>query len=347
MQSPVRALRPTLWPALVAAALMLLLLDPPTAHTATTSQRIAKTAAAAGLDPSAGWHRRGVERVVRTPAPTARRTSTTVWFDLRPGAGYATARGSAVVRMLQRNLRRLGYSPGPVDGRYGPRTRDAVGWFQLKHGLQVNGVAGPATQRRLQARVNGAPVAAPQAPAPVVRTNAEPSGGERVAPAAGSRPSTPSRTASGTRPARATASTSPSDRWVVAGLAVLVILGVLAAVGAAAKLRRRRRGGAPQGTVISLARPLHVEGHSSDPGIGRFAGTAAALHVSPPTAGTESSPAIRYCVIDDDTHTSVWVAAEEIEVSRPVTGPRPGRDAARPRGRIAPAGGRPSRADVR
>jgi hypothetical protein len=345
-------LRPTLWPALAAAALLLLLLDPATGHAATTSQRIAATAAAAGLDPSAGWHRRSVRRIVRTAPTTTRRAATTAWFDLRPGAGYATARGSAAVRTLQRHLRRLGYSPGPVDGRYGPRTRDAVGWFQLKHGLRVDGVAGPATQRRLQARVSGASIGARRPPAATEATNAprppKPSSSERVstAPAAGGRPGASPNGAQGARPARSTDAASPSDRWVVAGLAVLAVLGILAAAGAAARLRRRRRGSAPQGTVIALARPLRVKGSSPDPAIGGFAGTAAALHVSPPTAGAEASPAIRYCVIDDETHTSVWVAAEDIQESRPVGDHEPARRSARGRG-AARAGQRGPRAETR
>ena len=44
---------------------------------------------------------------------------------------------------------------GPIDGRFGPRTRSAVGWFQRKHGLAVNGVVGAATLSHLQRRVQG------------------------------------------------------------------------------------------------------------------------------------------------------------------------------------------------
>ena len=45
---------------------------------------------------------------------------------LRRGAGFATPNGSPRVRALQRRLRRAGLRPGPVDGRYGPRTEAAV-----------------------------------------------------------------------------------------------------------------------------------------------------------------------------------------------------------------------------
>ena len=67
---------------------------------------------------------------------------------LSPGAGYAGA-GAGEVRALQRRLRRDGYSPGPIDGRYGPRTERAVTRFQAAHGLKVDGIAGPQTFREL------------------------------------------------------------------------------------------------------------------------------------------------------------------------------------------------------
>jgi peptidoglycan hydrolase-like protein with peptidoglycan-binding domain len=49
------------------------------------------------------------------------------------------------VRLLQRDLGAGGYPPGPIDGLYGPRTREAVVAFQAARGLQVDGVAGPRT----------------------------------------------------------------------------------------------------------------------------------------------------------------------------------------------------------
>jgi peptidoglycan hydrolase-like protein with peptidoglycan-binding domain/Tfp pilus assembly protein PilF len=67
---------------------------------------------------------------------------------LEPGAGYA-GRGSPAVRVLQHRLTRAGYAPGPIDGRYGPRTERAVIRFQATHGLLVDGIAGPQTVGRL------------------------------------------------------------------------------------------------------------------------------------------------------------------------------------------------------
>jgi peptidoglycan hydrolase-like protein with peptidoglycan-binding domain/tetratricopeptide (TPR) repeat protein len=63
---------------------------------------------------------------------------------LYPGAGYATG-GAAPVRALQRRLARAGDSPGPIDGLFGPRTKQAVRRFQASHGLRVDGIPGPVT----------------------------------------------------------------------------------------------------------------------------------------------------------------------------------------------------------
>ena len=64
---------------------------------------------------------------------------------LASGAGYRSASGSVAVRVLQRRLAKDGYGPGPIDGRYGPETMQAVDRFQAAAGLAVNGIAGPVT----------------------------------------------------------------------------------------------------------------------------------------------------------------------------------------------------------
>jgi hypothetical protein len=74
---------------------------------------------------------------------------------LYPGAGYA-GRSSGAVRALQRRLTRAGYAPGLIDGRYGPRTEQAVRRFQAAHGLLVDGIAGPQTVGRLIERTRKA-----------------------------------------------------------------------------------------------------------------------------------------------------------------------------------------------
>jgi peptidoglycan hydrolase-like protein with peptidoglycan-binding domain len=70
----------------------------------------------------------------------------------RPLLGSRALTAGAVgwdVSVLQFHLRRHGFGPGGVDGRLGPRTREAVRAFQRSRGLAVDGIAGPATIRTL------------------------------------------------------------------------------------------------------------------------------------------------------------------------------------------------------
>src|SRR6476646_9693583 len=57
----------------------------------------------------------------------------------------------AAVRVLQQSLAVKGFDPGPVDGRFGPRTRRAVVAYQRANRLTVDGIVGPQTWGRLKA----------------------------------------------------------------------------------------------------------------------------------------------------------------------------------------------------
>ncbi len=91
-----------------------------------------------------------VRRVDRThsSALSVRRVSSVV---LAFGSGYGGGGDAVAVRSLQRRLDGVGDFPGPIDGRYGPRTERAVEGFQGAHGLRVDGVAGPVTLAALRA----------------------------------------------------------------------------------------------------------------------------------------------------------------------------------------------------
>ena len=54
------------------------------------------------------------------------------------------------VKALQRQLAMLGFDPGPLDGRYGPRTTDAVKHLQHAVGLKPDGIVGPLTAQALR-----------------------------------------------------------------------------------------------------------------------------------------------------------------------------------------------------
>lgn len=111
-----------------------------TAVTATLSIIAVSPAAALAGPASPGHARAGSSRPTR-PTPVV----------LVLGSGYAGLTGAPRVRVLQRRLAGLGFSPGPIDGRYGPLTAEAVTQFQRTRGLEVDGIAGPQTARALTA----------------------------------------------------------------------------------------------------------------------------------------------------------------------------------------------------
>ena len=95
-----------------------------------------------------------------TPRPTAtpRLTPTPIPANIyvqvttAPNNQYATLRRGMYgtpVKEMQQALKQQGYFTGVVDGYFGEGTEDAVRSFQRYNGLQVDGVAGPATLRIL------------------------------------------------------------------------------------------------------------------------------------------------------------------------------------------------------
>ncbi len=57
------------------------------------------------------------------------------------------------VQRLQTQLKQLGYYRGVIDGQYNATTEIAVAKFQKLKGLKLDGIAGPATQVKLQAAI--------------------------------------------------------------------------------------------------------------------------------------------------------------------------------------------------
>lgn len=153
----------------------------------------------------------------------ALRTPSTVFY---PGAGYS-GRGSDGVRGLQRQLRRDGYSPGRIDGRYGPLTTGAVRRFQAARDLQVDGIVGPRTFRELT-------VIAPHRRARTRSPRPRPATSLRSYPRRTIHPKKPSH------PSTRRATPPNGSSWPVV-LVLAGLIGVSMLVGGAWLVTRRRR----------------------------------------------------------------------------------------------------------
>jgi peptidoglycan L-alanyl-D-glutamate endopeptidase CwlK len=81
----------------------------------------------------------------RAPRKQIRKSRT-----LRVPAAMRVGDQGAGVKRLQRALSKAGFSPGTIDGDFGPATRAAVMAFQASEGLLVDGIAGPRTLAALK-----------------------------------------------------------------------------------------------------------------------------------------------------------------------------------------------------
>src|SRR5713226_3672034 len=103
---------------------------------------------------STAMGRRGGSGARAPPATSAPTTASTPTTSPAAPAGPATtlkpgAKG-AQVRALQQALADLGYSPGKIDGSYGPATQKALTSFQRAAKLSPDGILGPKTLAALR-----------------------------------------------------------------------------------------------------------------------------------------------------------------------------------------------------
>lgn len=66
-------------------------------------------------------------------------------------------RTSNLVAATQANLSRLGYQPGPVDGRMGGKTSAAIRQYQQDHGLPVDGTMNGQIAMEIEKKATGIP----------------------------------------------------------------------------------------------------------------------------------------------------------------------------------------------
>lgn len=95
----------------------------------------------------------------RRPATTAAQLPPTTAPSSTPAAAQPPTttlmpgNSGRQVKRLQRALAQLGYSPGRIDGNYGPATESALKRFQRANGLQPDGVLGPKTLNALKEKL--------------------------------------------------------------------------------------------------------------------------------------------------------------------------------------------------
>lgn len=65
------------------------------------------------------------------------------------GKNYSVGSQGSDVMKIQQALQLAGFSPGPIDGKFGPQTKTAVQSFQSAQGIAIDGIVGPVTWDRL------------------------------------------------------------------------------------------------------------------------------------------------------------------------------------------------------
>ncbi len=222
----------------------------------------------------------------------------TAYLDLRGsalafGAGYEWPHGSRRVRMLQRELRRLGVSPGPFDGLFGPRTEAAVRAFQHEQGLAPDGIVGTNTASALDAaagpRLHGGAGSSS-------RKGSRHHGSAKESRRVTTHGNSPPPSTRG-QSVRADAPAQPGLGWLLAPLAAFALLTAIA-LG----LLVSRRAEQTRSMVPGLSN-LVVAGHA--PEIGDFWGTLQDLSVR--SSLWRGERRMRFLVSDPEHPQEFWV----------------------------------------
>lgn len=94
---------------------------------------------------------RAVEDLSKAPPRREAAAPTPVRAPAAPKPPKLAEGADPDVAQIQTALRKAGYDPGPVDGKIGDRTKQALQKFQKDNGLEPDGVAGPRTRAKLLA----------------------------------------------------------------------------------------------------------------------------------------------------------------------------------------------------
>jgi hypothetical protein len=299
------------WLVMLVAALVGLGLAAIVALVGATAATAAERPTLDGQDLSAvaGWHGRAVSSPATLRVEGRGTPSGWAAGAVRRGDGRGLRTGSARVREVQRTLRSLGYHPGRTTGVFTRRTQDAVGWFEYKHQLKVDGVVTVGTLHALRtARSLGLPERRAQRRAEARRAGDVK--GERTGSDRGGQDAT-QRAAASPEPAASKSNETVADRisglawWVWAAIAAAV----LAVIALVAWLLRRRGTDTEEGPVYEL----WVNGTSPDPAIGSFRGVVKAVSVpeDPKPAGWVADS--QYLVSDPTKPQPFWAPAQHIE----------------------------------
>lgn len=85
---------------------------------------------------------------VQVSPPQATQAETSTGTIRQKKMAQATPRALST-REIQRTLKTAGFYAGPVDGKPGPKTKEAIGAFQKSQGIKADGVAGARTTAAL------------------------------------------------------------------------------------------------------------------------------------------------------------------------------------------------------
>jgi peptidoglycan hydrolase-like protein with peptidoglycan-binding domain len=213
---------------------------------------------------------------------------------LTRGSGYAVRGGSRRVRRLQRELRRRGLRPGPVDGRFGPQTERAVARLQQAAGLPAHGAVDRPT-KKLLARAEGAP--------------ARPGGvGQSSRSATAERPRASLQASAALAMPADIAPDPVSEPGGPAPGALVLGAGLVLLLGAFAGLMLARTRMLRPGIAVPLAPGVVVEGEA--PSVGSFRGPVEALILGRRAFRRKS--VAQYLVTTADKESRFWVTHSDV-----------------------------------